>query len=312
MSRPRAGALLGCASILLALLATAAGAGASTGAHAAGRAKRHPRRAPAPTCSGSAKRPGVLTGRYRGNVSVGGYCLIDHGSVQVGGDLTVLAGATLLADYGLDDRTHTGESNLTVAHNLIVQKGATALLGCEPEQFTCVDDPNPNPGTLSSTLSVGGGVSEHEPLGVVIHHADIAGSLAQTGGGGGMRCDSLGAFTTVHFPVYSDYEDNDIGGSLTISGLRSCWLGIARVQVGGNVSIVDDQLADPDAIEILSNTITGNLTCEGDSDTWDSKDATEELWPREAHPNQVTGMRSGQCLLASPATEGAPFGPGPF
>jgi len=25
-------------------------------------------------------------------------------------------------------------------------------------------------------------------------------------------------------PVYSDYEDNDIGGSLTISGLRSCCL----------------------------------------------------------------------------------------
>jgi hypothetical protein len=113
--------------------------------------------------------------------------------------------------------------------------------------------------------------------------------------------------------VYSDYEDSSIQGNLHVIGLTSCWLGVARVQVGGNLHMIDDQLADPDAIEILANQINGNLLCQQNSRVWDSAEENfESLFPRVPQPNTVNGHRIGQCVLASPTTEGGPSGPGPF
>jgi len=157
------GALLGCASILLALLATPR----RRRVHRRSRRREGqapPRRAPAPTCSGSAKRPGCSP------AATGATCLL----------AATASSTTQRAGWGRPHRAGRSHAARRLrpgrphAHRRIEPdgrpqpdsaEGATALLGCEPEQFTCVDDPNPNPGTLSSTLSVGGGVSEHEPLG---------------------------------------------------------------------------------------------------------------------------------------------------
>jgi hypothetical protein len=159
-------------------------------------------------------------------------------------------------------------------------------------------------------------VIEHAPLGVVIHSARIRGSVIQSGGGGGLKCVPEGAFALLHAPVYSDYEDSTIGGSLIVRDLKSCYLGVARLHVGHNASFTDDTLADPDAIEILANRIAGNLRCTADSHVWDSaEDRTNpqgQLYPRTPQPNRVRGRRLGQCKLASPATPGASSGPGPF
>ena len=76
--------------------------------------------------------------------------------------------------------------------------------------------------------------------------------------------------------------------------------------------VIDDQMADPDAIEIVLNQIQGNLNCQDNSMVWDSGDLSEDLYPRAPQPNTVGGNRIGQCVLASPATEGGPPGPGPF
>ena len=84
------------------------------------------------------------------------------------------------------------------------------------------------------------------------------------------------------------------------------------MDVGANLSVADTALSDPDAIEILSNTITGNLACSSNDRVWDSSDESEHIYPRFAHPNTVGGVRSGQCVLASPAVEAGPLGPGPF
>jgi hypothetical protein len=84
------------------------------------------------------------------------------------------------------------------------------------------------------------------------------------------------------------------------------------VHVGGNLDMLHNQLADPDAIEIISNDISGNLLCQKNSRVWDSADLSESLYPRLAEPNSVDGHRIGQCVLASPASEGGPSGPGPF
>jgi len=263
-------------------------------------------------CSGTLEKPGVLVGTYSGSVSIEGACAVDAGSALVEGNLTVRPDATLEAAYGLDDKTGTGKSELTVAGNVLVLNGATLLLGCEAGHFACLDDPDPGEATLSSKGAIGGSLIAWHPLGVVVHFSDIGKSFYLAGGGGGEKCESAGAFAQFYFPVYSDLEDTTVGGNVRLSGLRSCWLGVIRLDVAGNVSVVNDQLDDPDAIEILSNTIEGNLSCWADSNAWDSGDITESLYPREPELNTVHGMRFGQCVHSSPLDEGEGDGTNPF
>jgi hypothetical protein len=264
------------------------------------------------TCSGTFESPGLLVGTYTSNVTVEGVCLVNAGPVLVEGNLTLAPGAALAAAFALDDHTGSGSSSLTVRGNLHVQTGATLFLGCNAH-FACLDDPNPANPTLSSPGAVSGNLSEQQPLGVIVHDSTIGGNVQEVGGGGGLTCAPSGIFTKLGSPVYSDYEDSSIQGNLDVIGLTSCWLGVARVQVGGNLHMIDDQLADPDAIEILASQIGGNLLCQQNSRVWDSAEENfESLFPRIPQPNTVSGRRTGQCVLASPATEGGPSGPGPF
>jgi hypothetical protein len=253
------------------------------------------------TCSGSFESPGVLAGTYPSNVTIEGICFADAGPVVIEGNLTLTPGS------GLNAALAAGSVN--VRGNLDVQRGALLYLGCTPRSFACFDDPNPAHPTLSSASSVGGNLSEEGPLGVVVHNSTIGGDVHETGGGGGTTCENPPQ--TFPFGVFSSYEDSSIGGSIDIIGLDSCWLGITRDHVGRNVDLLHDQLADPDAIEILSNQIGGNLLCQGNSMVWDSVELTEELFPREPEPNEAR-HRVGQCVLASPLSEGGPLGPGPF
>ncbi len=263
-------------------------------------------------CSGTLGSPGVLVGTYAGNVTVEGACAVNAGAALVKGNLTVGPGAALVAAFGLNDALGSGSSSLTVKGNLNVLGGATVVLGCDPQSFPCVDDPNPESPTLSSPGRVAGNLFEQQSLGVVMHNSTVSGNVQQSGGGGGLTCEPIGVFGLFQSPVYSTYEDSTIRGNLEVTGVTSCWLGIARANVSGNVRLVNDQFADPDAIEVISNQIAGNLTCQHNSRVWDSADEGEALYPRAPEPNTVHGVRSGQCVLASPATEGGPLGPGPF
>jgi hypothetical protein len=267
---------------------------------------------PAQVCSGTPEAPGVLAGVIAGNVRVEGACVVNAGQAVVFGNLTVTPGSALVAAFALDDETGTGSSGLSVFGNVRVQSGATAILGCEAAHFACVDDPHPEAPTLSSEDRISGNLQEQQPLGVVVHDTTIGGNVAEQGGGGGFTCEPSGVFALFHSPVYSDYEDTVVAGNLDVNGLTSCWLGVARVQVGGNLRMLGNQLADPDAIEIVANQIQGNLMCLANSQVWDSSEVGKGLFPRTPGPNTVLGKRLGQCVLASPTTEGGPLGPGPF
>jgi hypothetical protein len=262
------------------------------------------------TCAGTPAEPGVLSGAYPGNVVVEGACAVNAGAALVRGNVTVRSGGALVAAFALDDTQGSGSSSLTIRGNLIVQ--GSAILGCDPQSFPCVDDPEPGSPTLSSATRISGNVLEQQPLGVVVHNSTISGNVSEVGGGGGLTCEPSGIFAVFGSPVYSDYEDSVIRGNLDVTGLSSCWLGFARVRLGGNMRLTGNQLADPDAIEVIDNQIAGNLGCQGNSMVWDSAEAGEGLFPRIPEPNTVGGHRSGQCVLASPATEGGPLGPGPF
>jgi hypothetical protein len=290
--------LLGAVALVLTLLLAAVGAPATSAAP--------------PACVGTPEAPGVLSGSYPSNVIVEGACAVNAGVAVVGGDLTLKPGAVLLAAFAHDDRTGAGSSRLVVHGDLRVQEGAALLLGCDPQSFACIDDPSQSNPTLSSHDLVYGNLVGRQPLGEVVHNTAIDGNVQELGGGGGLSCEPSGIFAAFHVPVYSAYEDSTVHGNLSVKGLVSCWLGIARVHVNGSLRLNGDQLADPDAIEILANHVAGNLACHEDSQVWDSAEAGAELFPRTPGPNTVLGQRVGQCVLASPTTEGGPPGPGPF
>jgi hypothetical protein len=266
------------------------------------------------SCSGTSAHPGVLAGPHTGEVDIRGVCSVNGGPTLVKGLLVLEPRSVLLAAYALDDRSRRGSSTLTVRGAIRVLKGATLLLGCEFGHFTCLDDPTPKNATLAGSARVFGSILATAPLAVVVHNATVTGSVTELGGGGGASCKQEGLFATLPYPTatYSDYEDMSIGGNLSVSGMSSCWLGMARDHVRGNVRVVGNTLADPDAIEILSNVISGGLYCLGNSSVWDSTEGQSEAAPRTALPNQVRGPRGGDCRLAPPAGTGAQPGPGAF
>jgi hypothetical protein len=257
------------------------------------------------TCSGTVDSPGTLVGTISGNVQVSGVCFVDAGPLVVNGNLTVQAGAALIAAFGA-----TG-SDVTINGNLDLKNGAAMVLGCNPVSSPCFDD-NPDNPTLTVTATVNGNMTSSQALGVVVHNTTVGGNVEQHGGGGGFNCDPSGVFAAFGSPVFSTYEDSSVGGNLDISNVSSCWMGTARVDIGGNASYVNNQLADPDAIEIVLNHIHGNLSCQGNSMVWDSGDLSDNLFPRAPQPNTVDGKRSGQCVLSSPTSPGGPSGPGSF
>ncbi len=257
------------------------------------------------TCSGTFDAPGTLAGTYS-SVLVTGVCFVNGGPAVVTGNVVVSPGASLVAAFA------TNNSSLTVRGNIVVQSGATLVLGCEASESACLDDPNQASPTLNGSDMVKGSIVASNALGVLVHNATINRNVVQTGGGGGLNCDP-NPNPAFSFAVFSAYDDNSVGGSFSVSGLKSCYLGVARNKVGGSMSITNNQLADDDAIEILTNNIAGSLSCARNSRTWDNVETGPDLFPRAVIPiNSVKGYRSGQCVLASPTVMGGPSGPGPF
>ncbi|HLM97340.1 MAG TPA: hypothetical protein VK283_13570 [Acidimicrobiales bacterium] len=280
------------------------------------------------TCTGTLASPGTLAGTYWSNVTVNGVCFVDAGPASVRGSLTISPGSAVVAAFGLNDQTQSGNSSLSVAGDVVVQSGATLIMGCEPIFFTCLDDASAatGPGTLTSNGTVGGNVFGSHALAVVVHASSIGDNFILNGGGGGQTCatptDSPSNTPSVELwatlaqsAPYSDAEDSTVRGNEIVANLATCWLGTARLQIGENLVMFNNQLADPDGIEILSNTISDNIGCWANSYVWDSSEANfgqTGLYPRTPQPNTVGGHRFGQCVLASPTTMGGPSGPGPF
>jgi hypothetical protein len=261
-----------------------------------------------PVCTGTPEAPGLLAGNFPTTVTVEGVCAVNGGVANVRGNVVVRPGAVLLAAFALNGRTGIGPSRLAVFGDIRIQSGATAILGCDPKSSPCIDAPSG-----SSRLRVFGNVNGQEALGVIVHNATINGSVTQTGGGGGFTCEEMGFFKQLESPVFSAYEDSQIFGSVSITDVNSCWMGLARLTVGANVRIARNKLADPDAIEILANRIAGNLACTENSMVWNSAEKVpSKLFPRIPMPNTVLGRRTGQCVHASPTEEGGPPGEGPF
>jgi hypothetical protein len=211
-------------------------------------------------CAGTLHKPGTLAGTHW-NVIVKGVCLVNRGPAVVQHDLIVTHRAALVAVFG---RHH---SRLWVGNDVILSRGASLIMGCENKQihghpiFPCSDDPSQGHPTLSSHDVVRGDLIAIRALGVVMHNSWIGGNVVQIGGGGGVICKPVGVFTEVHVPVYSDYEDNWIGGGMWVKSLRSCYLGVIRNWIGDSLTVSRNLMADPDAMEVTTNVVLRDLTC---------------------------------------------------
>ena len=253
------------------------------------------------TCSGSLASPGSLAGGTYSSVTVTGVCEVNAGEVVVDGDVTVGAGAALVAAFALD-HAGAGVSDLTVDGGVDVASGGSAILGCSASAFPCADDPNQNSPTLDSSDVVRGSVTATDPLGLIVHSSTIGGDVTQTGGGGGVNCTPSGVFTLFQSPVYSDFEDDTIAGNIRVTGLASCWLGAIRDNVGGSATFSGNTLADPDANEFLTNHIGGNLLCTGNTPVVQYGDAGGQ-------PNAVAGYATGECAFGVTQPNPPPSGP---
>jgi hypothetical protein len=306
MKTARLPRILGAAALVLGL-ATAQSAVVMAGAGAAGATTQQG--GSAYECTGGNIPPGV----YRSMV-ITGVCYMPAGNVVVKGNLTVAPGALL--DNGTPGDPNTANpavsADLYVGRNVTVGKGAVLLLGCTPNG-ACSPPTIPNVGI--STAHIGGNLTAHGALAVVVQSADIRGNFSLFGGGGGtMGGVATGACfaapppapwsedagsAVAGSPVYSDVEDSTIGGNYTIAGLSSCWLGTLRNQIGGNATFIRNSMGDPDAMEIGGNLVRGNLTC--------FKNAPAPQFGDGASSDLVGARAKGQCgfnlVLPNPAPQ---------
>ena len=260
-------------------------------------------------CWGTLAKPGVLAGTYHGDVEIHGVCAVNGGAAVVDGNLILTPWSALDATFALDDVTGTGKSSLTVRGNVWVEHDATLAMGCLPEHSICTDDPAAGTGgTLTGDNHVEGDVRATDAMAVIVHASKINGNVTQTGGGGGaaaMTCavPTTGIFSVIGSPVFSDYEDNTIWGSLSVHGVKSCWFGAIRDHVGGSADFREIEMGDPDGNEIHSNDIEGNLACFANQPAVQFGDAVGGV------PNKVGGWAKGQCGFDVRLPNPAPSGP---
>ena len=219
------------------------------------------------------------------------------GTINVTGNVVVTPGALL-------DATSPGDpssgplvpATVIVGGNVNVGAGAVLLFGCSPF-ISC-----PQAVTYDQ---IDGSVNATQALGVVVHSTAIGGNLSIKGGGGGTStCANIPAPWSSdpnldHIPVYSDSEDNTVGGNLSVFGLQTCWMGALRNQVGGNVSLTGNSFGDPDAMETTNNLVSGNMTCYANQPTVQYGDSGST-------PNIVGKGAFGECGFNALSHTGSP------
>ncbi len=214
----------------------------------------------------------IPAGTYR-SITVTGVCHLDLGDVTVWGSLVIAKNGALEAAFA--------GSDLTVKGNVVVNKHAALALGCEPVAFPCFNDPT---GTLSAKAWIGGSLTAEKAWVLIVHNTRVGRNIVVEGGGGGLTC----APTPFDSPAYATFEDVTVGRNLSITGWRSCWLGVIRTKVHGNLVFVNNVVLDPDGNEVVSNTIGHNLICWGNSPAPQVGDSAGNL-------NTVHGRATGQC-----------------
>jgi hypothetical protein len=228
-----------------------------------------------PYICGSAdmNNPAILGSGTYDSVVIDGFCFVPPSStIVIRNGLNVAPDGFLVASAAFDGIC---DRSIIVGGGMTVGKDANVFLG-DGEGSGCV----PNTHTV-----VNGGIKADQAFSLVIHGTTVNGGILMQGGGAPV-CDEE-TFVPCSF---SAVEDNRVAGGVSISGYGGFWLGLARNQVSGGVSLQNNTLADPDAMEILSNRIKGGLFCAGNSPV-----PTNVADGQFFEPNTVIGPETGQC-----------------
>jgi hypothetical protein len=213
-----------------------------------------------------------IEGTYH-NLTITGNRWVGAGAeLNVEGNLVIPKGACL-------DAFTLGKVN--VKGNILVGNEAILALGCtlgsigpgEPCESQNTDD------------TVDGNIVAFHPLTMYLDGDTIGGNVVSYGGGPGATLSPY-----VNFPI----KENDIGGNLVVTGWKGAWFGVLRNTVHKNVVLLNDvgvttgETGEPDSTEVVTNTITGNLICFGNS-------PAAQFGDSGGSPNTVGGLKLGQC-----------------
>jgi len=208
----------------------------------------------------------IKAGTYR-SLRIAGTCtLTSTGTVRVKRDVTVGHRAVL--------NTLT-PGTFNVGGDLIVKDDAVAGLGCNDE-VGCATESNDH---------IGGDLRADGAFAVVIEQEHVGGDITIKGGGGSMDCSSTALFGG---PYFATVHDTTVGGDVVVRGVHSCWFGLIRTDVAGDVRVIGNRFGDPDAMEIVTNTVGGNLAC------FNNKPAAQ-VGDSGGAPNIVGGQKRGEC-----------------
>jgi hypothetical protein len=184
-------------------------------------------------------------------MEIRGFCTLGN----TPGSLVTILGNLVIDRGQVFDAVTDG--NIDVLGSVQVKPGAALGLGCDP---VAVSNP---PCTVNTADRVVGNIAANQPLAVIVHRTTVIGNVSYSGGGGGST--SCAGHSFMGGPPFSTYEDGSVGGNLSITGMTTCWFGIFRTTVSGNVNVSNNFTSthDPDAPEIATNTIAGALSCFG-------------------------------------------------
>ena len=209
----------------------------------------------------------VKTGTYQ-SLRITGTCTLgNRGTVSVKHDLVVAAHATFNA---------ATPATLNVGGDVWVGDDAIAAIGCSPD-VGCA---------ALGHDHVGGNLTADRAWATIVHGTAVDGNVTYHKGGGSEDCSKLGVFGQA--PFYFVLEDSSVGGWFSMSQVHSCWFGLIRTTIGGDASLVGNHFGDPDAMEIVTNTVGGDLAC------FDNRPAPQ-VGDSGGAPNNVAGRMLGQC-----------------
>ena len=221
-----------------------------------------------PICPGTET---AISGTYGTLVITGNQYVASDTTLTVTGNLTIAPGACL-------DAFTMG--TVHVYRNLNVLQGAILALGCTINSI----GPEGSPCTGTTNDTVGGNLTANQALTMYLDGDTIYGNITSTGGGPGPTFSPY-----INFPI----KDNLIWGNVHVAGWQGAWFGFIRNTTGGSVSIkhnIGVAIGDfgPDSNEVASNTITGNLICQGNT-------PGAQLGDTGGTPNTVGGYKFGEC-----------------
>ena len=203
-----------------------------------------------------------------------------HGSTTISGNryvpdgrtLTVYGSLTLAPGACLDAFTL---GTVHVTGTLLAQRDSILALGCTPGSI----GPGPPCNGETTSDTVGGGIVGNHPYTMYLDGDTIWGGINDEGAGPGPVLSPY-----VNFPI----KDNVIYGNVLLDRWKGAWFGFIRNRTYGSVTITNNAGADPDADEVVSNTISGNLMCLNNY-------PAPQFGDSGGTPDIVGGLNIGQC-----------------